>query len=93
MGTDRKKNNQSYPVAVMVIGLHFSNNFVALCFLSGFDLSLVLILLQTRITLTDDSFDLGKFPGLFLDAHTALLTRKRRKLNGAKWLRGRRMPI
>jgi hypothetical protein len=76
----------------MVIGLHFSDNFIALCFLFCFDLSLVLILLQTRITLANDSFDLGKFPGLLLDTHPALLIRRQRDSGGAQLLRRRRMP-
>ena len=52
------------------VSLHLANNIVALClFLLLAVLSLVLVLLQARITLTDDTLHGAELAGLLCDAH------------------------
>ena len=52
------------------VSLHLTNNIVALClFLLLALLSLVLVLLQARITLTDDTLNGAELAGLLCDTH------------------------
>lgn len=57
-------------VAVVVAGLRFTNQIIVLLLRRLLGFGGLLILLEAGITLTNDSFDLGKFPSLFLNPHT-----------------------